>query len=132
MRRLGGVVRQVPAWGLGLILSLLVLIGVAPGVLFISELLMLKAAVDLHAYWTAALFLAALAVVFIGVLRRAIAIGWDATVPPPATPPTPVDRASWVLVTAPLAVLLVLGLCVPAGLQGILRQAAAIITGGPP
>jgi len=131
MKRLGGVTRHVPVWGIGLILALLVLIGVAPGALFLSELLMLKAAVDQHAYWIAALFLAALAVAFIGVLRRTIAMGWDASAPPPAPPPR-AGLAARLLVGIPLLLLLALGLCVPAGLADFLRQAAAIVAGGQP
>ncbi|MFZ4394104.1 MAG: proton-conducting transporter membrane subunit [Kiritimatiellia bacterium] len=132
MRRMGGVVRQVPVWGTGMILSLLALIGVAPGVLFLSELLVLKSAVEQHAWWTVGIYLAALAVAFIAVLRRALAIGWDASLPPPENPAA--VAGGWsarLLVALPLVLLVVLGLCLPLGLSDLLQQAAAIIGGQP-
>ena len=132
MRRMGGVVRQVPVWGAGLILSLLVLIGVAPGLLFISELLVLKSAVEQHAWWTVGIYLAALAVVFIAVLRRIIAIGWDASAAPPEHPAAATSGAGvWLLVGVPLVLLVALGVCLPFGLTDLLQHAASIVGGRP-
>jgi hydrogenase-4 component F len=134
MRQMGGVVRRTPVWGAGLILSLLVLIGVAPGLLFVSEWLMLKAALDRHAFWTAGIFLAALALVFIGVLRRAIAIGWDekALLPPASPQMDTTGTTERLLVAVPLALLLVLGVSLPFGFSDLLRQAALVVAGGQP
>jgi hydrogenase-4 component F len=132
MRRIGGVVRRAPLWGLALVLALLALAGTAPGVLFLSEVLVLKAAIDGCAPWTAAAYLAILALTFIGVLRRAIALGWDDSMPAPAAPPPAPALADRLLVWTALALLTVLGLCLPFGLAGFLRQAAAIVTGGAP
>ena len=60
MRRMTGVLRDSPLWGSGLIGSLLALIGVAPFALFLSEFLILKAALNGKAYVTAVLFLTGL------------------------------------------------------------------------
>ena len=76
MRRMTGVVRDSPVWGSGLIGSLLALIGVAPFALFLSEFLILKAALNAGAYVTAALFLTGLGIVFIGALGHAISMAW--------------------------------------------------------
>jgi len=131
MRRMGGVVRQAPVWGVGLVLALLALVGVAPGLLFISELLVLKSAVEQQAWWTTGIYLAALAVAFIAVLRRAIALGWDSSAPPPehaAAATAGMDAR--LLVGVPLALLAILGLCLPFGLWEFLQQAASIVGGG--
>ena len=77
MRRMTGVLRDSPVWGSGLIGSLLALIGVAPFALFLSEFLILKAALDGKAYVTAVLFLTGLAIVFIGAVGHAISMAWD-------------------------------------------------------
>ena len=49
MMRLRGITRLSPLWGTGLALSLLALIGVVPSAIFMSELLIVKAAIDAHA-----------------------------------------------------------------------------------
>ena len=132
MRRMGGLVRQVPVWGAGMILALLALVGVAPGVLFISELLVLKSAVDQQAWWTVGLYLTALAVVFIAVLRRTMLLGWDNTVAAPEhTSAAPAGLEAVLLVVLPLVLLGVLGLWLPLGLTELLQQAAAIVGGRP-
>ena len=132
MRRMGGLVRQVPVWGAGMILALLALVGVAPGVLFISELLVLKSAVDQQAWWTVGIYLTALAVVFIAVLRRTMLLGWDNTVAAPEhTSAAPAGLEAVLLVVLPLVLLGVLGLWLPLGLTELLQQAAAIAGGRP-
>ena len=132
MRRMGGVVRRVPVWGAGMILALLALIGVAPGLLFISELLVLKSAVEQQFWWTTVIYLVALAVAFIAVLRRAMAMGWDDSVPLPEHPAAaPAGLDAVLLVAVPLALLLILGLFLPVGLSALLQQAASIVGGRP-
>ena len=128
MRRMNGVGRVSPIWGGGLISSLLALIGIAPFALFLSEFMILKAALDRGAFLTAAVFLAGLSVVFIGALRHVIPMGWG---PPdePARPPSAGWRAA-ALVFVPLAVLLLLGLWVPPFLTDLLARGARIL-GGP-
>ncbi len=113
--------------GRGFLLSLLVLIGVAPFAIFMSEFQLLKAAVDRGAFTAMVLFLAGAGVVFIGVLRHAIGAAWN----PSLTEPQP-ERASLAdrtLVLVPLAVLLVLGLWMPDALRAALNQAADVIRG---
>jgi hydrogenase-4 component F len=131
MRRMGGVVRQVPIWGTGFVLALLALMGVAPGVLFLSEFLVLKSAVEQEAWWVVVIYLLALALAFLALLRRVIAIGWNASTPPPEQLPSqPAGRATQLFVALPLVLILLLGLCLPFGLLHWLQQAADIIGGG--
>jgi hydrogenase-4 component F len=130
LRRMGGVVRAVPVWGAGMLLALLVLAGVAPGVLFLSEFFVLKSAVEQHAWWTTAIYLAALAVAFLAVLRRAIPLAWDDAAPPPAHA-VQAGIGARLLVGVPLALLLALGLCLPFGFTDLLQHAASIVGGRP-
>ncbi|MFA4874114.1 MAG: proton-conducting transporter membrane subunit [bacterium] len=128
MRRMTGILRSSPVWGGGLIGSLLALIGTAPFALFMSEFLILKAALDGKAYATAVLFLTGLAIVFVGALRHVIPVAWG-----PETSPRVYGRASateTALVCVPLVALLVLGLWLPAILIDVLNRAAGLLGGG--
>jgi len=90
--------------------------------------MVLKAAVVAGSYWTAALFLGGLGVVFIGILRHAIPLAWG-PLPADVTP----QKSHWAqgaLVFGPLAVLLVLGVWMPALLRNVLTAAAGLL-GGP-
>lgn len=131
LRRMAGAARVAPLWGGGFVVGLLALIGVAPFALFLSEFYILRAAVEAGSYWTAGLFLAALATVFVAVLRHAIAVAWG---PVTATAPAPSGSATvlrGVMVFVPLAALLILGVWMPPTLLTMLTQAAQLIGGGP-
>jgi hydrogenase-4 component F len=129
MSRLGRTLKCHPVWGLGLLVSLLALIGVAPFSIFMSELLVVRAAADNGAYWTLGLFLAGTAVVFIGALRQAVNMAWGGAAPSgAATPATAVEVG---LVVVAVALLLLLGLWLPAGIQEILAAASGIVGGRP-
>jgi hydrogenase-4 component F len=125
MAKMSGSLRSAPVWGVGLFGSLLVLIGVAPFAVFMSEFQILKAAMDSHAILPMILFLAGVGIAFVGVLRQAIVMAWGE--------PSPVVRAERagvierMLVFAPLAILLVLGLWMPRPLWDILKQAASVL-----
>ena len=127
MRRMTGQLRVAPVWGPGLAVGLLALIGTAPFAIFTSELLVLKASVDMGDYATAALFLAGLAIVFIAVLRHAI--GMACKPAPEGMRPMKTYWAEGALVFVPLAALLVLGVWMPAPLLNALTQAARILGG---
>jgi hydrogenase-4 component F len=119
-----------PVWGSGLVGSLLALIGVAPFALFLSEFMILKAAVDSQLYWTAVLFLAGVGIVFVGALRHAISMAWE----PPVKDDVGARKTYWMegaLVFGPLAVLLVLGVWLPHPFLRVLEQAANILGGAP-
>ena len=125
MRRMTGVLRTSPVWGAGLIGSLLALIGVAPFALFLSEFLILKAALNTGAYWAAALFLLGVGAVFVGALRHVISMAWED--PAPGIRTEAIRPGAIALVWAPLAVLLILGLWIPGPLMQILTQATAVL-----
>jgi len=125
MRKLSGAMRVAPAWGMGLFGSLLALIGVAPFALFMSELQILKAAVDERAILALVLFLIGAGVVFVGALGHAIPLAWGKVAP--ATPSGRVGIGEMLLVMLPLGLLLMLGLWMPESLQAALNAAADVI-----
>jgi len=125
MRRMTGVVRDSPVWGTGLVGSLLALIGVAPFALFLSEFLILKAALNTKAYVTATLFLTGLGIVFVGALGHAISMAWKPAEAAPRHVRAP--RAEALLAWTPLALLLLLGLWIPPPLGLLIARAAAVL-----
>ncbi len=128
IRDMKGALGRSPVWGAGLFLSILALIGVAPFSLFMSEFLILKAAIDKQAYAIAFVFLLGLGIVFICALGYVLPLFWGG---PPLKKATPARFFAYefFLVYIPLTALLILGLWMPAPLQGVLQKAAAIIGG---
>ncbi|MBI2195207.1 MAG: hydrogenase 4 subunit F [Planctomycetes bacterium] len=130
MRRMGGTLRSAPVWGTGLLASILALIGVAPFAIFMSELLIVKAAIDGGSILALVAFLAAGAAVFVAALRHAIAVAWGR--PARETAFVPAGLLEVTLVVLPLGALLLLGLWLPGPLQRAIEEAAAVLAGGTP
>jgi hydrogenase-4 component F len=127
MTAMTGTVRRARLWGWGLLLSFLALIGAAPFAIFMSELLVLKAAIDARAVAVLVLFLLGTATVFVGALRHAIAMAWGShDGPASARTATAVDG---VVVCACVAILVLLGLWMPQPLLRTIEAAARIIGG---
>ncbi len=125
MDRLSGSMRRSPLWGMGLFGGILALVGAAPFALFMSELQILKAAVDRGPALPIVLYLAGLAVVFIGAMGHAIRLAWGESKDSVRLErPAAAER---VLVLFPLAVLLVLGVWMPGPLHGLIEKAAAVV-----
>jgi hydrogenase-4 component F len=130
MRSIKGTLRVDPLWGGGLFGSLLALIGVAPFAVFMSELIILKAAADARQYYAIILFLAGAGIVFVGALRHAIDMAWDNK--PEGVSATSSRLIERLIVIFPLATLLLIGVWMPACFRNALDLAAAIVTGGNP
>ncbi|MBU1108858.1 MAG: hypothetical protein KKB51_19430 [Candidatus Riflebacteria bacterium] len=129
MEKMSGSFRVSPVWGTGIFASILVLIGIVPFSLFISEFQILKAAVDGNRILVIILFLAGTGVVFIGALRYALPLAFSQ--PAGHFESIPVKKLDAFLVAAPLAILLLLGLWMPKPFQSALTRAAAIIQTAP-
>ncbi|OGV73493.1 MAG: hypothetical protein A3K19_16905 [Lentisphaerae bacterium RIFOXYB12_FULL_65_16] len=129
MDKMRGAYRVAPAWGTAVFASILALIGVAPFALFMSEFLIVKAALERGAIAALVIFLAGACVAFVGSLGHALPLAWGN--PDGETVREPV-RATFLeacLVFLPLATLLCLGLWLPAPLETILCEAADVING---
>jgi len=125
LSRLTGAVRVSPVWGSGILVSLLALIGVAPFAIFMSELQIIKAAVDSGSFVALVLFLLGAGVVFVGALGHGIPLAWGTSGPAPE--PRRAGASEVALVLVPALVLLGLGLWMPDFLQTALRRASTIL-----
>ncbi|MEI6970230.1 MAG: proton-conducting transporter membrane subunit [bacterium] len=130
MREIRGSIRLSRLWGTGLFISMLALIGVAPFAIFMSELLVLKAMIETHGYISMAVFLLGTATVFVAVLRYAMNMAWGTGTAPRKDEPG--SLLEWLVVVAPLALLLTLGLWMPASFRHVLEAAASIAAGRAP
>lgn len=134
MGRISGAIRISPVWGIGLLGSVLALIGAAPFAIFMSEFQIVKAAVDGRSVWTLVLFLFGIGVAFIGALRPAIGMVWGEPGPDAKPPWGKPERAGIVgtgIVAGSLAALLFLGLWIPRPLWIAIHGAAKVIGGAP-
>lgn len=129
-----GAAKKYPLWGGGLAISLLALIGVAPFSVFMSELLLVKAGIDVSAWLPTGIFLAATCVVFVRMLKHSIDIAWK-----PAASPMPIvghrageleaggktknGFAAIAVVATPLILLFALGLWMPEFLLDFMKKA---------
>jgi len=120
-----GAIHRVPASSALFLVGLFAITGSPPFGLFLSELAILRAAFASGQYWVAALVVALLAVVFIGMSAVVTRVVQG---PVPAEP----NRAHepWLTIVPAvccLAIILVLGIYVPAWLDSALRDAAAFV-----
>jgi len=127
MRRITGALKAHALWGAGLFGGFLALIGLAPFAIFLSEFLIIKAAAETRAYGTLVLFLLGAGIVFVGALRHAIDMAWGT--PPAAPAPRRASLIEGLIVVAPLALLVILGLWMPQPFQDMLSSAARILAG---
>ena len=129
MQAIKGALRVDRLWGLGLLGSALAFIGVAPFAIFMSEYQILRATVALHNWWVLVLFLLGTGVIFISILRHTIGMLYGS---PVSSPPIKggAGLAATGIVTLSLGLLLMLGLWLPQAFRELLRQAAAVISGG--
>jgi len=125
IKEMRGALIASPLWGGGFLLSILILIGVAPFAIFMSELKILQAALDRSQVLVPVLFLAGCAVVFVSALNHAMKISMGA--PPENLPKHKNRRTDVAAIFAAAFLLLVLGIWLPRSYQVVLEQASSII-----
>ncbi|OPZ59883.1 MAG: Hydrogenase-4 component B [Deltaproteobacteria bacterium ADurb.Bin510] len=126
---LRGSLATAPTWGLALVASLLALAGCAPLAPFISELLLVKAALATKQYLILALMLVAMLTAFVAMLYNAIELGWAPAAQ--AAVPACITLAAKVFYLGLVFALLALGLWLPPELMQGLNRAARIAGGLP-
>jgi hydrogenase-4 component F len=127
MGRIRGFLRAAPFAGTFLMLGAFSLAGTPPFSIFVSELLVLRAGIAAGRYVTVAIFLAMVVVIFAGLIHHA---GKMAFGEPDEAVRRGGEAPSGVLAMGLLAaVMLLLGLTVPPGLDRILTRAAEVTLG---
>lgn len=129
MQRMRGILRAVPVAGPGIVLGILGLIGLPPFSIFMSELWIAREGLRGGRTLVVTLFLLGAGIVFIAALRHAVNMVWKR--PDEGGEPLAPAPIAWPLVVFPLALLVVLGLWMPASLRGVLNDAAAVMRGAP-
>jgi hydrogenase-4 component F len=127
-----GLLRRVPASGILLVIGLFAVTGSPPFGMFISEFTIIKAAVGEHHPWIAALVVALLAIIFVGIAAMILEMVYAPEVAG-AAPHANEERRWLVVAPAALAVLvLLLGLYMPRPLTDALASAATVLGGRGP
>jgi hydrogenase-4 component F len=127
MATLSGALRVDRIWGVGLLGSILALIGAAPFAIFMSEYQLLRAAVGSGSWVVLVLFLGAGAFVFIAALRHVIDMAFGD--PRSAMSEVRRDGSSILIVAGVMGLLLFLGLWMPPWLSEAMGRAAAVASG---
>jgi hydrogenase-4 component F len=127
MRVIRGLFAVAPIGATLLLLAALSLAGVPPFSIFVSELLVLRAGIAAGHWFAIAVFLMMVVVIFAGLLHHVGAMVFGK---PPATAGREPEAWSPLLGMLLLtAIMILLGLTIPAGLGGILQRATEIIVG---
>jgi hydrogenase-4 component F len=125
-----GVLQRAPWTGVLLIVGLFAVTGSPPFGLFVSELTILAAAIQGGLVWLAVVIMALLAIIFIGMAKMIL----DVVYGTPDADAEPV-RERFTLIAGPVvltAIVLMLGLYLPAPMRDLLGQAARALGGSAP
>jgi hydrogenase-4 component F len=128
MRAIRGLLAVAPITATLLMLSALSLAGLPPFAIFVSELLMLRAGIG-GSQWTAlAIFLAMVVVILAGLLHHVGAMAYGT--PTAAASREPETWSPLLGMALLAAIMILLGLVLPADIDGILRRATEIVVAG--
>ncbi len=126
MKNIRGSLQQAPLLGAALTVSLLALSGTAPFAVFLSEFLIIKAAIEAQAPWTLAVLISGTLIAFIAIIKRLINMAWGVA---PSQTPVRASTCQKIFYLGMMAALIVLGIWQPQALLSLLEQ-AALISGG--
>ncbi|MCD6398281.1 MAG: hypothetical protein J7L71_12160, partial [Spirochaetaceae bacterium] len=129
MRKIKAAVHTLPIWGITFFVAMLVLIGVAPFAVFLSELLILKEAFFTNRYLIVILFLFGTFAVFISALKHSLDVSFGSNMNV-ISDPLRISYLDKIIVFSCIAVLLILGLWIPEPFAALLRTASEIIQNG--
>ena len=125
MRAVRGMLALAPVAATLLVLSALSLAGVPPFSIFVSELLVLRAGIGQGHGLAVAVFLAMVVVIFAGLLHHVGSMAFGR--PPDAAGREPEAWSPLLAMLLLAAIMVLLGLTIPAGLDGLLRRATEVV-----
>ncbi len=125
-----GLLKTMPWTGALFAFGLMALIGLPPGGIFISEFALFRAGFALHHPWLMGAALVLLAVVFVSFISHLNKMLYGAPAEEEINAERPTERFSWriALLLMNVAVLVTLGLSLPAPLATLLNQSVGIIS----
>jgi hydrogenase-4 component F len=127
MQAIRGLLAVAPAGATLLMLSALSLAGMPPFSIFVSEIMVLRAGIG-DAHWAAtAIFLAMIVIIFAGLLHHVGAMLFGEPTPAAGRESEAPSPLLGMMLLA--AIMVLLGLTIPAGFDGVLRRAAEIVIG---
>jgi hydrogenase-4 component F len=127
MRVIRGLLTVAPVGATLLMLAALSLAGVPPFSIFVSELMVLRAGIG-QGHWVAiAIFLTMVVIIFAGLLHHAGAMAFGQ--PTAAATREPESWSPLLGMMLLAGIMILLGLTIPASLDGLLRRAMEIIVG---
>jgi hydrogenase-4 component F len=124
-----GAARRLPLSGPLFLAGFLAVTGSPPFAPFFSEFAILNGAFRAGRFAIGALFLAFLAIIFVGMGTTVLSVVQGE----PSQPARPGTQDSWLTAAPPFALMLLvlaLGLFLPAGLKALFGDAAALVGGG--
>jgi hydrogenase-4 component F len=129
MRLIRAAAERVPLWGKAFFLSILVLIGVAPFSVFMSEFLIIKEAFFQGRYVVVGLFLFCVLAVFFGALKHVLNLSFGSADSTHTLTEKP-RLIDILIVLGLIAVLLLLGIWIPSPFAAFLKTAAGVVEKG--
>jgi hydrogenase-4 component F len=127
MRVIRGLFAVAPVGATLLMLAALSLAGIPPFSIFVSELMVLRAGIG-HGHWIAiAIFLAMVVIIFAGLLHHAGAMVFGEPAPEASREPEAWSPLLGMMLLA--AIMILLGLTIPASFDRLLRSATEIVVG---
>jgi len=134
IRKISGVIKTMPLWGTSLLVSMFVLIGIAPSSMFLSEFMLAKTAFSTKHYVVLALFLFGVFAIFISALKLVLNVVYGKHQKKNEDLQDIVNKKTsvWnkIIIVLCFAEFIVLGLYMPEPLLNFLKSAAAIIEHG--
>ncbi|MBN2803791.1 MAG: hypothetical protein JXR91_11910 [Deltaproteobacteria bacterium] len=129
MRKIAGAVSKIPVWGASFLISMFVLIGVAPFSIFLSEFLLVKEAFFSGSYIVFGIVVFSTLVIFISILKNVLQVSFGSG-SLPEIKKFKINMADKFIVVIFIAILLLLGLWIPTPFENMLKSAALIIENG--
>jgi hydrogenase-4 component F len=129
MRAMRGLLAVAPIGATLLMLAALSLAGVPPFSIFVSELLVLRAGIGPGHWLAVAIFLAMVVIIFAGLLHHAGAMAFGKPTDAAGREPEALSPLLGMAMLA--AIMILLGLTIPASLDGLMRRATEVVVGRP-
>ena len=130
LKHITGVIKRMPFWGLAFLVSMFVLIGIAPSSIFLSEFMLVQTAFTNGNYITLVFFLFGALVIFVPMLKFTIDVAYGKVDDTVGDAPKKVSLLNKIIIVGCFLEFIIFGLWLPEPLMHFLKSAASIIEHG--